>query len=67
MLRSQAALYPRLSAKGAAVSAANTYYGLHARYYDEFYSEKPYADEARFVDAQLVAKVGRRGELLDVA
>lgn len=49
------------------MSAANTYYGLHARYYDEFYSEKPYADEARFVDAQLVAKVGRRGELLDVA
>jgi len=50
------------------VRPANTYHGLHARYYDEFYSEKPYMDEARFVDAQLVAKVGqRRGDLLDVA
>lgn len=51
-----------------AVGPANTYHGLHARYYDEFYSEKPYAAEARFVDAQFAAKVGqRRGELLDVA
>jgi len=50
------------------VRPPNTYHGLHAQYYDEFYSEKPYTDEARVVDAQLVAKVGqRRGELLDVA
>lgn len=30
-----------------------SYAGKHADYYDIIYGEKPYADEARFVDAQL--------------
>lgn len=50
------------------MSHSNTYHGFHAKYYDELYSEKPYSAEARFIDAQLVARVGQsRGGLLDVA
>jgi SAM-dependent methyltransferase len=41
----------------------NTYSGLHARHYDLIYEDKPYAEEARFIDAFLP----RRGTLLDVA
>lgn len=40
----------------------NTYLGLHARYYDVVYADKPYAEEARFV-----AEFLREGSLLDVA
>ncbi len=44
------------------------YAGLHAKYYDLLYADKPYVDETRFVDAYLVAKLGiTRGRLLDVA
>jgi SAM-dependent methyltransferase len=43
---------------------ANTFQGLHARYYDLIYAEKPYAEEARFVHSLLG---GRPGRLLDVA
>lgn len=42
----------------------NSYTGLHARLYDAFYADKPYADEARFVHE--LAGVGG-GTLLDVA
>ena len=31
----------------------NTYAGLHARYYDVVYADKPYGEEARFVDSLL--------------
>src|SRR5262245_11024529 len=46
----------------------NTYAGLHARYYDVVYADKPYEHEARFVDSLLRdagTATGRR--LLDVA
>lgn len=45
----------------------NTYAGLHARYYDVVYADKPYADEARFVDSLIRAAGVDRGRLLDVA
>ena len=45
----------------------NTYEGLHARYYDVVYSDKPYGDEARFVDELLLENGGSRTTLLDVA
>lgn len=45
----------------------NTYEGLHARHYDLVYGEKPYADEARFVDALLRGAGVAGGRLLDVA
>jgi SAM-dependent methyltransferase len=41
----------------------NTYTGLHATRYDLIYADKPYADEARFIDRLLP----KRGTLLDVA
>lgn len=46
-----------------------TGYGdLHARYYDLIYAEKPYDDEAGFVDDRIrVQRGGKRGRLLDVA
>lgn len=45
----------------------NTYAGLHARYYDVVYRDKPYVHEARFVDS-LIREAGTdRGRLLDVA
>jgi SAM-dependent methyltransferase len=43
---------------------ANTFQGLHARYYDLIYADKPYAEEARFVHELLG---GGPGRLLDVA
>jgi SAM-dependent methyltransferase len=43
---------------------ANTFQGLHARYYDLIYAQKAYAGEARFVHELLG---GRPGRLLDVA
>jgi SAM-dependent methyltransferase len=46
---------------------SNTYEGLHARYYDVVYAEKPYGDEARFVDALLREAGIERASLLDVA
>jgi SAM-dependent methyltransferase len=46
---------------------SNTYEGLHARYYDFVYADKPYGDEARFVDALLQEAGVERGSLLDVA
>ena len=45
----------------------NTYGGLHAAWYDLIYGEKPYAEEARFVDELLPGGGGERGRLLDVA
>jgi len=45
----------------------NTYTGLHARHYDLVYRDKPYADEARFVDTLLCDAGVARGRLLDVA
>lgn len=45
----------------------NTYEGLHARHYDVVYADKPYADEARFVDALLRSAGVERARLLDVA
>jgi SAM-dependent methyltransferase len=42
----------------------NSFQGLHARYYDLIYAQKPYADEARFVHELLG---GGPGRLLDVA
>jgi SAM-dependent methyltransferase len=45
----------------------NTYTGLHARHYDAVYRDKPYADEARFVDSLLLGEGRQRGRLLDVA
>jgi SAM-dependent methyltransferase len=45
----------------------NTYAGLHARYYDVVYADKPYQLEARFVDS-LIRETGvGGGRLLDVA
>jgi SAM-dependent methyltransferase len=41
-----------------------SYQGLHARYYDALYADKPYAEEAAFVHGLLGAPGGR---LLDVA
>jgi SAM-dependent methyltransferase len=46
---------------------SNTYEGLHARYYDVVYAEKPYPEEARFVDSLLREAGVERGSLLDVA
>jgi SAM-dependent methyltransferase len=43
----------------------NSFQGLHARYYDLIYADKPYAEEARFVH-ELVVGDGP-GRLLDVA
>jgi SAM-dependent methyltransferase len=43
---------------------SNTFQGLHARYYDLIYADKPYASEARFVHELLG---GGGGRLLDVA
>lgn len=43
---------------------SNTFQGLHARYYDLIYADKPYAGEARFVHELLG---GGGGRLLDVA
>jgi SAM-dependent methyltransferase len=45
----------------------NTYRGLHARFYDLIYADKPYAEEAAFVAAQLAHDGVTRGRLLDVA
>ncbi len=45
----------------------NTYTGIHARHYDVVYRDKPYADEARFVDSLLRDAGVARGRLLDVA
>jgi SAM-dependent methyltransferase len=45
----------------------NTYQGLHARHYDIVYADKPYPDEARFVDSLLLEAGVSRGRLLDVA
>jgi SAM-dependent methyltransferase len=45
----------------------NTYTGLHARYYDVVYADKPYGHEARFVDSLLREAGVARGRLLDVA
>ena len=45
----------------------NTYTGLHARHYDVVYRDKPYADEARFVDSLLREAGVARGRLLDIA
>jgi SAM-dependent methyltransferase len=45
----------------------NTYTGLHARHYDVVYRDKPYADEARFVDSLLRDAEVARGRLLDLA
>jgi SAM-dependent methyltransferase len=45
----------------------NTYEGLHAQYYDLVYADKPYAEEARFVDSLARGANGERGRLLDVA
>ena len=45
----------------------NTYSGLHARNYDVLYADKPYAEEARFVDALLNSAGVASGALLDVA
>ena len=42
----------------------NSFQGLHARYYDLIYAQKPYAGEARFVHELLGGSPGR---LLDVA
>ncbi len=42
----------------------NTFQGLHARYYDLIYAQKPYAEEAQFVHDLLG---GGSGRLLDVA
>lgn len=46
---------------------SNTYTGLHARHYDVVYAEKPYVEEARFVDSLLRDAEVERGRLLDVA
>lgn len=43
------------------------YSGLHARYYDAVYWDKPYREEALFVDALLEEAGVRRGRLLDIA
>jgi SAM-dependent methyltransferase len=45
----------------------NTYAGLHARHYDLVYADKPYAEEARFVDSLLREAGVPHGALLDLA
>ena len=45
----------------------NTYAGLHARHYDVVYRDKPYTEEARFVDSLLRDCGIARGRLLDLA
>jgi SAM-dependent methyltransferase len=46
----------------------NSFTGLHARYYDLVYGDKPYDEEARFVLARLEGVLGRRpNTLLDLA
>jgi SAM-dependent methyltransferase len=45
----------------------NTYRGLHARHYDVLYADKPYQQEARFVDALIRDAGVAGGRLLDVA
>ena len=51
----------------AASPCMNTYASLHARHYDVVYAEKPYPEEARFVDS-LLRDVGvERGRFLDLA
>jgi len=45
----------------------NTYTGLHARHYDLVYADKPYTEEARFVDSLLRDADVPRGRLLDLA
>ena len=45
----------------------NTYAGLHALRYDVIYAEKPYRDEARFVDSLLRDADVTGSRLLDVA
>jgi SAM-dependent methyltransferase len=45
----------------------NSYHGLHARYYDLVYQDKPYADEAAFVGEVLRGEGVAGGRLLDVA
>jgi SAM-dependent methyltransferase len=45
----------------------NTYEGLHARYYDVVYADKPYVEEARFIDRLLRDAGTAPGRLLDVA
>ena len=44
-----------------------TYTGLHARLYDVVYADKPYRDEAQFVDTLLRNAGVSGGRLLDVA
>ena len=45
----------------------NTYQGLHARWYDLIYADKPYREEAAFVD-RLLREDGRvTGRLLEIA
>lgn len=46
---------------------AATYSGLHARYYDIVYGDKPYRKEATFVDSLLRELGIARGRVLDVA
>jgi SAM-dependent methyltransferase len=45
----------------------NSYHGLHARFYDLVYQDKPYADEAAFVTQVLRQERVLGGRLLDVA
>lgn len=45
----------------------NSYHGLHARYYDLVYQDKPYSDEAAFVGQVLRREGVDGGRLLDVA
>ena len=45
----------------------NTYHGLHARFYDLVYAEKPYGSEARFVADELLREGVETGMLLEVA
>ena len=45
----------------------NTYKGLHAHHYDLLYAEKPYLEEARYVDKLLREAGVARGRLLDLA
>jgi SAM-dependent methyltransferase len=45
----------------------NTYKGLHAHHYDLLYAEKPYLEEARYVDRLLREAGVARGRLLDLA
>lgn len=45
----------------------NSYHGLHARFYDLVYADKPYAEEAAFVAGLLADEGVSAGRLLDVA